>query len=109
MKKGRSGHRIEVVVAPAQRPAVERALLRHGSTFGLRRQRADRALLSRRLARVQTEFGEISVKEGLLDGELVQVAPEFEEVAARARASGAPAPAVHRAALAAHAAGRWAP
>lgn len=109
MKKGRSGHRVEVVVAPAQRPAVERALLRHGSTFGLRRQRADRALLRRMQRRVQTEFGEIGVKEGYLDGELLQVAPEFEEVAARARAAGAPAPVVHRAALAAHAAGRWAP
>ncbi len=99
MKKGRQGMRVEVLVEPAQRVAVERTMLRHGSTFGLRRTRAERTVLERRHAPVETPYGTVRLKLGLLDGEVVQVAPEFEDVRAVALAARVPVPWVHQAAL----------
>lgn len=99
MKKGRSGLWVQALAAPAQVDAVERALLRHGSSFGVRRHAADRRVLDRRHVAVQTPWGEVRVKLGSLDGELLHAAPEHEDVRAVARAAGVPQPLVHAAAI----------
>jgi len=51
--------------------------------------------------KVQTEFGEIAIKLGLLDGAVVQVAPEFESCRAASEQSGQPLRVIYQAALAA--------
>lgn len=101
MKKGRLGLRVEALSTPEAAPAVIRALLTHGSTFGVRRQAARRTVLQRHHEEVQTPFGPVRIKVGRLEGEVLQAAPEHEDVAARARAAGVPVPRVHSEALAA--------
>ena len=58
MKKGRAGFRVEITVAPAEADRVGEALLRHSTTGGFRRQRAERVTLARREVEVTTADGE---------------------------------------------------
>jgi uncharacterized protein (TIGR00299 family) protein len=99
MKKGRPGWRVEALSPPALSPAVERALLTHGSTFGVRRRRVERRVLDRWHELVATPYGPVRVKVGALDGQVVQGAPEHQDVQARALAAGVPERDVIRAAL----------
>ena len=73
MKKGRSGLLVEALTTAERRSAVEVAMLRHGSTFGVRRHRTSRRVLDRKHATVQTAYGPIRVKLGMLDGEALHL------------------------------------
>ena len=48
---------------------------------------------------MQTPWGEVRVKEGLLDGKVVNAVPEFEDCKKIAEANGVPLKAVETAAL----------
>ena len=52
--------------------------MRETSTFGVRRSLAERRKLTREFGKVQTPYGEVTVKLGKLDGRVIQAAPEFE-------------------------------
>ncbi|MDQ3413412.1 MAG: nickel pincer cofactor biosynthesis protein LarC [Verrucomicrobiota bacterium] len=101
MKKNRPGVRFSVLCEPALESQIVRSILRETSAFGVRRSEKRRYKLERRFEKVQTAFGEITLKLGLLAGEVVQVAPEFESCRAASEQSGQPLPAIYRAALAA--------
>jgi uncharacterized protein (DUF111 family) len=91
MKKGRTGFRIEVTVAPAEADAVAAALFRHSTTSGIRRQVAERVTLARREIEVTSPDG-TAVRVKVLDGpDGPRVKPEYEDVAAVARRTGRPA------------------
>ena len=101
MKKNRPGVRLAVLCEPALETEIVRALLTETSAFGVRRGEKRRYKLERRFEKVQTEFGEIAIKLGLLDGAVVQVAPEFESCRAASEQSGQPLRVIYQAALAA--------
>jgi uncharacterized protein (TIGR00299 family) protein len=96
MKKGRTGFRIEITVAPAESDQVTAALFRHSTTAGIRRQVAERVTLARREVEVTTEDGS-AVRVKVLEGpDGPRVKPEYEDVAAVARRTGRPAHEVAR-------------
>ena len=99
MKKGRLGQLITAICAPERAGAVGDALLRHSTSFGLRRHRAQREVLDRRHVTVQTAFGAVRVKLGARGGELYQAKPEHEDCARLALAAGVPLARVVEAAL----------
>ena len=101
MKKGRPGFFVQALAEAGAADAVAECFLRHGSTFGVRRVEARRDVLDRWHERVVTPWGPVRVKIGARKGEVLQVAPEFEDVKAVATASGRSVGEVHRAALAA--------
>jgi uncharacterized protein (DUF111 family) len=78
------------------------ALLTETSAFGVRRSEKRRSKLERRFEKVQTRFGEITFKLGLLNGAVVQVAPEFESCQTASERTGQPLRLVYQAALAAY-------
>jgi uncharacterized protein (DUF111 family) len=78
-------------------------VLRETSAFGVRQTTAERRKLRRELCQVTTPFGEVAVKLGRLDGEVVQAAPEFEDCRRLALAAGVPVKTVYAAAIAARA------
>lgn len=90
MKKGRPGWRLEAVVEPHRREAVEEAVLRHSSSLGVRGWRAERRVLPRRTERRLWRGHAIRVKlterPGRREGPFGK--PEFEDVAAAAAAEG---------------------
>ena len=109
MKKGRPGVRIEAQVAVGAAGRVEEAFFRHSTTAGVRRYRAGRTVLGRRMLEVPLEGGTVRVK--VLDGpDGPRYKPEFDDVTAIARRTQLPALAVaqraHELARAMAAAGR---
>ncbi len=102
MKKGRPGTLITILTDGAHRPALERLLLRETSTLGLRVHEQSRVCLVRRYATVTTPFGEIRIKMGLFEGEVLNAAPEFEDCREAAVRCSVPVKEVLQAAIAAH-------
>ncbi len=90
MKKNRPGVLLTVLCAAADADRFTERLLRHTSAFGVRRTLAERRKLRREFVRVKTEFGEVPVKLGQLDGEVIQVAPEFDACRDKAVQAGVP-------------------
>lgn len=99
MKKGRPAQLITVLSAPILETALSELLLRHSSTFGLRRIELSRVCLERELITVKTEFGDIRVKVGYLNGERIKASPEFEDCRVAAEQTGVGIMAVQQAAL----------
>lgn len=101
MKKGRTGLLITALAEADSADAVTEALLRHGSTFGVRRTAADRTVLDRWFETVETPWGSVRMKIGALHGEILHAAPEYDDIIAIASSAQKPAPTVHAAAMAA--------
>ena len=78
MKKNRPGILLTVLCAEADTDKFSELILRETTAFGVRRTLAERRKLRREFETVKTRFGEVKVKLGLLNGKVVQVAPEYE-------------------------------
>ena len=90
MKKGRPAHTLSVLVAADLAQDVRGVVYRQTSTIGLREHRVGKQALARELTTVSVEGHSISVKIARLDGEVVNVQPEFDDVARAAHALGRP-------------------
>jgi uncharacterized protein (TIGR00299 family) protein len=101
MKKGRPGIVLSALCRPADERAVAVALLEETSSLGVRVHRLARYELDRDEREVEVEGGRVRVKVGLLDGRVVNVAPEHDDCASVARSTGRPVKAVWAEALAA--------
>jgi uncharacterized protein (TIGR00299 family) protein len=101
MKKGRPGVTLSALVRPGRELDVARAMLIETSAIGVRMARYDRIELEREQRLVRIEHGDVRVKVASLGGRVVNVAPEYEDCAALARASGEPLKAILAAAAAA--------
>jgi len=101
MKKGRSGLLVTALCTAAHTQDVEEAMLRHGTTFGVRRSTAERTILDRWHKSVQTPWGEVRVKIGALNGEVLHASPEYDDVQRVADAAKRTTIEVYRAALSA--------
>jgi len=101
MKKNRPGVLLTVLCGLTEADKFSELILRHTSAFGVRRTLAERRKLRRQFHAVQTPFGEVSVKIGLLDGKVVQTAPEYESCKKLAEEKNVPLKTVYEAALAA--------
>ena len=101
MKKGRPGIVLSALARPLERDAVAESLLRHTSTLGVRIAQFDRYELERDFITVVVSGGDVRVKRGWLDGELVNLAPEHDDCMAAAARIGRPVQTVWASALAA--------
>ncbi len=90
MKKNRPGVQLSVLCREGDKEALKRLIFVETSAIGLRERTVSRTRLSRRIETVPTSLGEVRVKTARLDGELVNVAPEFEDVRKLAAAAGMP-------------------
>jgi uncharacterized protein (TIGR00299 family) protein len=101
MKKNRPGVQLSVLCAEGDADKFSEMILRETSAFGVRRTLTERRKLQRETKTVTTPHGEVTVKLGLLNGEIVQVAPEYESCRAIAAQADVPLKAVYDAAVAA--------
>ena len=98
MKKNRPGVLLTILCAETDADKFSALLLRETSAFGVRRTIAERRKLRREFADVKTKYGKVTVKLGRLNGELVQIAPEFESCKKLAVAAKVPLARVYEAA-----------
>lgn len=101
MKKGRSAHTISVLVGWDRLDDVRRLILTETTAIGLRLHDVDKYALEREFAVVDVSGETVRVKIARLDGHVVNVQPEYEDVVAAATRLGWP---VKRMLAAAHSA-----
>jgi uncharacterized protein (DUF111 family) len=79
MKRGRPGLQLQVLADQTLLVALETIIFRETTTLGLRYIPATVHRLARAFVKVQTVWGEMTVKTGYHAGKLVQYAPEFKQ------------------------------
>ena len=101
MKKGRPGVLLSVLGRPADESVLAATLLEHSTSLGVRVRRQSRYELDRAIREVSVQGHPVRVKIGLREGRVVNVAPEHDDCAAVAAASGRPVKQIWAEALAA--------
>jgi uncharacterized protein (TIGR00299 family) protein len=105
MKKGRPGVILSALTRPETEAAVAQAILEETTALGVRTMRLMRYELERAERSVEVGGRPVRVKLGMLDGRIVNVAPEHDDCAAVAQEIAAPVKSVWAEAMAA--AIRW--
>lgn len=98
MKKNRPGVLLSVLCEIGAIDSFSELILRETTALGVRHSIVERRKLKREQRNVKTEFGEITVKIGTLNGKVVQIAPEYESCRSVATAVGVPIKEVYAAA-----------
>jgi uncharacterized protein (TIGR00299 family) protein len=101
MKKQRPGVLLQVLARPDAVDELAAIVFTESSTIGLRTYPVTRRMLQRETRTAATRFGPVRVKIARLGDRVVNVAPEYEDCRAAARAHGVAVKAVHAAAVAA--------
>jgi hypothetical protein len=99
MKKSRPGVLLTVLCSEDKTEMFAELILRETSAFGVRLHLTERRKLKREFTQVTTPYGQVSVKQGKLNGEMVQSAPEFESCREVAQKAGVPVKQVFEAAI----------
>ena len=89
MKKERLATMVSVLGRLEDQYRLETLLLQESTTFGVRSYAVERRIAGRAWMPIATRFGEIRVKCKGIDGRVVEVAPEYDDVVAAARSTGA--------------------
>jgi len=90
MKKGRPGYMITLLTEREKAPACVKVMLRQTSTLGVRQYKAGRTKLRRSWQEVEIDGVPVRVKIGCWGEEVVNLAPEYEDCAKAAVATGRP-------------------
>ncbi|UCE99798.1 MAG: nickel pincer cofactor biosynthesis protein LarC [Planctomycetota bacterium] len=85
MKQNRPAVQISVICKVSDVQRLEEVLFKEGLTLGIRRQILQRSKLVREFVTVQTEFGQVRIKTGTLDGQVVNAKAEFSDCVCAAR------------------------
>ena len=101
MKKGRPAHTVSVLTDPTLRVPLLDVLFTDSSTIGVREHLVSRTALQRTDTTVEVDGHPVRVKVAVHDGRVVNVQPEYDDVAAAAAATGQPLKALLAAAIAA--------
>jgi hypothetical protein len=109
MKKGRPAHVLSVLAAPDRAARLREAVLAETSTFGVREHRTAKYALPRAWTDVEVDGHPVAVKVAHRHGVILQVTPEFDDLASLARLVGRPLASVLTAAQQAAAAAGLAP
>ena len=90
MKKNRPGVLLSVLCKEKDRDSLVEAVFRETTTLGIRIIPQERWVLDREVRRVELELGSVRVKVGRFRGEIVNIAPEYEDLKSIADSSGLP-------------------
>jgi len=99
MKKGRPGTLVTVLCKISDEAKLRDILFQESSTLGVRSRREQRRILARRHESVATQWGEVRIKVGSVNGTEFQAAPEYEDCRAIAAAQNVPLKTVMQEAL----------
>jgi hypothetical protein len=79
MKKNRPGTLLGVIALRRDEAALAELILRETTTLGLRVQQIERYAAQREFRQIPTRFGSLTVKQKILDGQIIQSVPEYDE------------------------------
>lgn len=81
MKKNRPGMLLTILCRPADRDPLQETVFRESTSLGIRESFKLRTILKRKIVEVETEFGRVRIKTGILGSDIVTSAPEYEDCA----------------------------
>jgi len=90
MKKNRPGMLVTVLCRPEDEAKFQDLLFEETTTLGVRSYTAERRVLARQWDTVRTQFGDVRIKVGRLNGHIRQASPEFEDCRKLAEAQNVP-------------------
>lgn len=102
MKNNRPAVQVSVLCTIRDCEKFQQLLFEQGVTFGIRKQLLQRTRLSRQFVTVKTDFGDIRIKTGLLNGKIVNAKPEVADCIKAADEHNQPVKTVQDAAMAAY-------
>ena len=79
MKKNRPATLVTVIAQPADRELLTTLLFTESTTIGVRVSEIDRDSLDREIVSIDSPFGAVRVKVARRNGEILNVAPEFDD------------------------------
>jgi pyridinium-3,5-bisthiocarboxylic acid mononucleotide nickel chelatase len=79
MKKNRPAVLLQLLCARGRLEEIQRILFNETTTLGIRYYPLTVHRMERRFIKVKTKWGEVTVKQGIQNGEVSQSSPEFEE------------------------------
>ncbi|MCY3029997.1 nickel insertion protein [Aerococcus sp. Group 1] len=85
MKKDRPGVLITVLTPAKDKESVAKILLKESSSFGVRYYDTERLILAREFTQVALMGGGLQLKIGYLDGKIIKVTPEYDDLVNLAR------------------------
>ncbi len=80
MKKSRPAYTIGVLSTSGRKDSLIKMILRQTTTLGVRISEVEKAVASREIVKLETEYGMISYKVKYIDGGEIHVKPEYEEI-----------------------------
>ena len=89
MKKGRPAHLLGILADRYRSEQIIETILAETTTLGVRYHDVERRVLQRNIRQVETEYGPIGVKVGLMNN-AQRIAPEYEDCVRIARQHGVP-------------------
>lgn len=88
MKKNRPATKVSVLCRDGDAEKITDILFRETTTLGVRKYQVERKLMDRKKVAVQTPYGEVEVKLGLLGNRVLKFKPEYEQCQKIARENG---------------------
>ncbi|MBX4266134.1 nickel pincer cofactor biosynthesis protein LarC [Clostridium estertheticum] len=90
MKKGRPSVKISILCEEDKTSRMKEILFRETTTLGVRSFKVDKTKLKREFIKVNTSYGEVTVKESYYKGEKIKSKFEYEECKRIAKSTGVP-------------------
>lgn len=79
MKKNRPAIKISVLCNPDQMNKVKELLFTETTTLGLRSYKVNKTALERKLSKLSTDYGEVTIKSSYYQNKLLHSKPEYED------------------------------
>mgnify|MGYP004702128467 CR=1 FL=1 len=79
MKKNRPGVKLSILCEEKNQSEFEHLIFSETTTLGIRKYAVDRSVLSRKIIKLKTAYGDVDIKIGLIDDCHMKYSPEYEE------------------------------
>ncbi|AQS03177.1 nickel pincer cofactor biosynthesis protein LarC [Clostridium beijerinckii] len=79
MKKGRPGIKLSVLISEKIEKDILGIVFEETTSIGVRKYKVEKIMLNREFSKVETQYGEVTIKKSYYKGNLVKYKPEYEE------------------------------
>lgn len=96
MKKGRSAIKLSILVNKIKENDILGVIFKETTSIGLRKYKVEKIMLNREFLKVNTKYGEVTVKNAYYQGELIKYKAEYEDCKRLAKENNVPIAEVYR-------------
>ncbi|WP_271811676.1 nickel pincer cofactor biosynthesis protein LarC [Clostridium beijerinckii] len=79
MKKGRPGIKLSILISEKIEKDILDIVFEETTSIGVRKYKVEKIMLNREFSKVETQYGEVTIKKSYYKGNLLKYKPEYEE------------------------------